>query len=55
MTTANASFPVVLRQRIDGYFAEQRLSKRADGVMTVKIAGGFAASINLFKPGGQAC
>jgi linoleoyl-CoA desaturase len=46
---------MVLRQRLDGYFAEQHLSKRADGLMAVKIAGGFTACIAayalLYVPG----
>jgi len=51
------SFPKVLRLRLDGFFAEQKISPKADTVMWGKIATGLAVlsgswtAIYLFRPG----
>ncbi len=37
-----SSFPKVLRRRLDGFFADQNLSPKADRAMWVKIAAGLA-------------
>jgi len=37
-----ASFPKVLRRRLDRFFADQNISPKADGAMWVKIATGLA-------------
>ena len=52
-----ASFPKVLRRRLEGFFAEQKISPKADLSMWLKIAAGLAAllgswiAIYAFRPG----
>src|SRR5271170_1018524 len=51
-----SSFPKVLRRRLDGFFADQNISPKADRTMWVKIATGLAVlvgswiAIYAFKP-----
>jgi len=40
--TGVATFPKVLRRRLDGLFADQQLSPKADGAMWLKIGFGFS-------------
>jgi linoleoyl-CoA desaturase len=55
--TAGNSFPKVLRLRLDRFFADQKISPKADTVMWSKIAIGLAVlagswtAIYLFRPG----
>jgi linoleoyl-CoA desaturase len=52
-----ASFPKVLRRRLDSFFSEQRVSPKADSMMWVKIAVGLAVLVGswvalyTFRPG----
>src|ERR1700721_873678 len=39
---AGSSFPKVLRSRLDGFFADQDISPKADSTMRAKIAAGLA-------------
>jgi linoleoyl-CoA desaturase len=41
-TASGASFPKVLRRRLDTFFAEQNISPKADRTMWIKIAAGLA-------------
>ena len=51
------TFPKVLRRRLEGFFAEQKISPKADLSMWLKIAAGLAAllgswiAIYAFRPG----
>jgi linoleoyl-CoA desaturase len=52
-----SSFPKVLRSRLDGFFAEQDISPKADRTMRLKIAAGLAVlagswiALYAFRPG----
>jgi linoleoyl-CoA desaturase len=54
---SDPSFPKVLRRRLDQYFADQKLSPKANAMMAVKIAaglvvlGGSWAAIYTLRPG----
>lgn len=39
---SSASFPKVLRKRLDSFFADQKISPKADRMMWVKVAAGLA-------------
>ncbi len=43
-----SSFPKVLRSRLDGFFADQRISPKADRTMWVKIAMGLAVLVGAW-------
>ena len=43
-----SSFPKVLRRRLDGFFADQRISPKADRTMWVKIAMGLAVLVGAW-------
>jgi linoleoyl-CoA desaturase len=43
-----ASFPKVLRRRLDGFFSEQKISPKADHTMWVKIAAGLAVLLGAW-------
>ncbi len=53
---AAASFPKVLRRRLDRFFSDESISPKADSTMWIKIAAGLAvlagswAAIYLFRP-----